>query len=174
MVKDKEQKTMVKKETTPATMNLPEARKLAREQMEKHGVGDWNFEFNQHKTYFGLCRCGLETIALSQTLVLINNRTRVLKTILHEIAHALAYKFCKHTGHGEAWKRYCVKLGIKPNRCAPQHTTKKPSGKYEAICKNCGFVWTKHRMKKRDLHNYFCTCQDSKKEITFLTWLKKW
>jgi hypothetical protein len=46
---------------------------------------------------FGTCRYSRKLITLSRQLIELNDQARVLDTILHEIAHALAGP---KTGHG--------------------------------------------------------------------------
>ncbi|HVL86533.1 MAG TPA: SprT-like domain-containing protein [Candidatus Thermoplasmatota archaeon] len=42
----------------------------------------------------------------------------LLDTIWHEIAHAAAIVFERHTGHGPSWRRHAVRCGADPDRPA--------------------------------------------------------
>jgi hypothetical protein len=79
-------------------------------------------------------------------LVEVNDVIQVTDTILHEIAHALT-----RDGHGYAWKRKCIEIGAKPERC---YTNKdiSPTMRYQAICGGCNAVYQKTRQPKAILN----------------------
>ena len=98
-------------------MDLINTQELARTLMDKHGLSEWAFHFDSSKRCFGKCYFAARKITLSKKLCELNNEENVIDTILHEIAHALASKYDKDFGHGEAWKKWCVKVGAKPIAC---------------------------------------------------------
>ncbi|HEY7425103.1 MAG TPA: SprT-like domain-containing protein [Gemmataceae bacterium] len=124
-------------------------RKLALELMTRHGLHDWNFGFNRRKRAMGLCRYAARTIELSIYLVDRNGAEEVRDTILHEIAHALVGS--EH-GHDAVWKRKCLEIGAKPERCGQADM---PSGRWQACCGSCGRIFARHRRPKR-LQGWFC------------------
>jgi predicted SprT family Zn-dependent metalloprotease len=127
-------------------------RKLALELMARHGLHDWTFAFNRRKRAMGLCRYAVRTIELSIYLVDRNGLDEIRDTILHEIAHALVGR--EH-GHDALWKRKCLEIGAKPERCGQADM---PAGRWRARCGSCCQVFSRHRRPKR-LQGWFCrTC----------------
>lgn len=110
--------------------------------MEAAGLTNWRFGWDRAVRRLGCCHYAKRRITLSRHFVarfLQEAPQLICHTLLHEIAHALAYIHCKETGHGRFWKQYCAQLGI-PNekaRCkcpdfAPQH---RPTPTYRyALC----------------------------------------
>jgi hypothetical protein len=87
--------------------------------MLKHGLEEWSFAWDNSKSVLVYVNIRLNsgyaptgTIGLSRLLV-VNDVIQVTDTILHEIAHALTLG----DGHGYAWKRKCIEIGAKPERC---------------------------------------------------------
>lgn len=83
----------------------------ALELIEKYLLYRWTIKFNYSRIFFGKCVFREKTIYLSKLFIEVNSDEEVEKTLLHEIAHALAYEFDEETGHGESWKKYCQILG---------------------------------------------------------------
>lgn len=130
------------------TMLLSEAKALAIELMDKHGLLDlrWSFEFDNAKRRFGCCRYGSKKITLSKELVSLNDTARVTNTILHEIAHALVGH---GHGHDSVWKRKALEIGCDGNRCFSSKNTTLVEANYQAVCKKCGHTHNRHRLPKR-------------------------
>jgi predicted SprT family Zn-dependent metalloprotease len=126
-----------------------EARRLALGLMAQHGLHDWHFAFNRRKRCMGLCRHATRSIELSIYLVDWNGPEEVRDTILHEIAHALVGP---GHGHDAVWKRKCVEVGARPQRCGQAGM---PAGKWQARCGECGQQFHRHRRPKR-LEGWFC------------------
>lgn len=116
-------------------MNLSEAASLARGLMNDHGLGHWTFEFDRAPRRFGACHGRLRKISLSEYLVRLNEEDQVRNTILHEIAHALTPN---ERGHGPQWRRKCIEVGIRPDRCYSRAVTRVPRGSWVGICPGCG------------------------------------
>jgi predicted SprT family Zn-dependent metalloprotease len=140
----------------PLMLSIPErharrtaARALAVELMACHGLHDWHFAFNRRKRAMGLCRYAVRTIELSIYLVDGNGADEIRDTILHEIAHALVGQ--EH-GHDAAWKRKCLEIGAKPERCG---RAEMPLGRWRAHCGGCGQVFSRHRRPSR-MRGWFC------------------
>lgn len=131
-------------------MDIIKAGHLAIDFMSKHGLiqRGWRFEFNNRKRSLGLCNETTKTIFLSRIFVRQLPESKVVDTILHEIAHALVG--CRH-GHNSIWKRKALEIGCNGNRCATHAETKDVviEGKYKAKCKHCAKVYYSHRKRKR-------------------------
>src|SRR4051794_1787659 len=133
----------------PRYQRRAEARRLALELMARHGLHGWSFQFNWRKRSMGLCRFAVRTIELSAPFVEYNGEDEIRDTILHEIAHALVGP---GHGHDAVWKRKCLEIGAKPQRCGQADM---PEGKWRAACGGCGEVFHRHRKPKR-LGGWFC------------------
>jgi predicted SprT family Zn-dependent metalloprotease len=141
-------------------MELKLAQNLAVSLMKKHGLLDkgWCFEFDNSVKRFGVCKYRSKTIGLSAKLTTLNNEEKVKDTILHEIAHAIAGF---SAGHGIEWKRVCIQIGAKPERCYDSTDTNMPTMKYQAVCGGCGRVHQKARIKHKEVRRS-CKCQSHK------------
>lgn len=135
-------------------MNITEAGHLARNLMNEHGLHTWRFEFDNAKRRFGACRYRTRTISLSKPLTEANDYVEVVDTILHEIAHALTPR----AGHGAEWKKMCIKIGAKPERCYSSEEVVSVAGKYRAVCGGCGKVYHRHKRIPRG-RRVACLCQ---------------
>ena len=136
-------------------MELPRARELALATMKEHGLEmfNWEFHFDNAKKRFGCCvhphfmRKG--RIQLSRYLVELNTEEEVMKTIKHEVAHALAPA---RAGHGPAWKRIMTDvMNLPAERCYNEAGTDRsvvlPPPKYIGTCPK-GHVRGKARMPR--------------------------
>src|SRR5690242_13087862 len=93
---------------SPAKVLSPrclEARRLACELLDVHGLEGWSFAFNRSKRDLGICRFGPRLIELSVHFVERNAGKVVRDTLLHEIAHALVGP---GHGHDAVWRRMCL------------------------------------------------------------------
>ena len=137
--------------------------------MNQHGLFDWRFEWETTKRIFGRCWYNRKVIGLSKYLCKINNEENCFDTVLHEIAHALASLKDGHRGHGKPWKKWCVMIGAKPQRCYSSaevvnvpykyHLVNKENGKYI-----CGYhrrpKWARYGIVGKDgSRNYFLKVQ---------------
>ena len=151
-------------------MELAKADKLARELMTLHGLVApiWSFKFDHAKRRFGVCKANRLAgevykgeISLSRHLVLANDEAKVRDTILHEIAHGLT---AGH-GHDNVWKRKCIEIGAKPERCysSKEVNTVEHLARYQATCGGCEKVYVLHKMTaKRQRTQSACRCQSGK------------
>lgn len=74
----------------------------------------------------------------------------IYKTLLHEVAHLLAWKRCRHRGHGIPWRNACKDLGIPGESVThslslPKHVRKK---KWSYHCTHCGVQVQRVRQAK--------------------------
>jgi predicted metal-dependent hydrolase len=94
-------------------MDTAECKTLALSLMSQYRLYDWKFEFDYHKTRFGLCDYHKRTISMSLILTVLNDKEIVLDTILHEIAHAMT----PNHGHGHKWRIMAKAIGCQPRAC---------------------------------------------------------
>ncbi len=79
----------------------------------------WSFGWDRARRRLGCCWCARRRITLSRYFVEAYRASRpelVRRTLLHELAHALAWTHHRSHGHDAAWRRYCVALGIPGER----------------------------------------------------------
>jgi predicted SprT family Zn-dependent metalloprotease len=140
-------------------MKLNIAKSLARSNMDKYGLSEWNIRFDNKRRRFGACIYYLKTISLSRYLVLSNPKNVVLDTILHEIAHALT----PHCHHNNTWKAQCRLIGAKPERCYSYDEVEVDS-LYTLVCPQCGAEYPAHRKPSRVIaHSQCCNRYNSGK-----------
>jgi predicted SprT family Zn-dependent metalloprotease len=136
-------------------MNLHAAQNLARQLIKQHGLAGWTFSFDHARRRFGSCRVKSKMITLSRTLTFLNPETEVRDTILHEIAHALT----PNDGHGQRWKRKCIEIGARPERCYAESkvvTPARPTARYAIGCRTCGWWADRRRLIRRQLICKIC------------------
>lgn len=133
--------------------SIRETAELAASLLEKHGLTDWHFNWDNARTRGGQCSHTYRRITMSRHLVPMWTDEQVYDTIIHEIAHALVGP---GQGHGRVWAAKMRELGAKPSRC---HTNETVPGRYVAICDSCSKeVARAHRFTKtmregRHLHS---------------------
>lgn len=81
----------------------------------------WRFGFDRRAVKrLGCCRMQEKSITLSVAFVLNylerGDSEPIYRTLLHELAHALAWVRQGARGHGAVWKYYCAELGIPDER----------------------------------------------------------
>lgn len=78
-------------------------------------LAGWHFGWDKTSRRLGCCRMQQKRISLSRYYAeayATRDPGQVWRTLLHELAHALAWVHHHATGHGPVWKRYCTALGI--------------------------------------------------------------
>ena len=119
--------------------------------LQKHGLLEhgWKFRWHNKKVALGTCIYNRKLIYLAEWYVELNDKDEVMDTILHEIAHALAYH--RHgsvgRGHGRVWKSVCREIGAKPERCSKDKLNK-PKNHHKYVDKCCGTEYKRHRLRK--------------------------
>jgi predicted SprT family Zn-dependent metalloprotease len=134
--------------------------------MASHGLHGWAFAFNGMKRTCGYCYHPTRTrsgrIELSVHYTENNTLEQIRDTVLHEIAHALVGP--QH-GHDATWKRKCIEIGAKPERC--NRGADMPKGKWRATCPGCQRLYSRHK-KPRTPTGYFCrTCGSVRGQLVF-------
>lgn len=98
-----------------------------------HGLTNWKVEFDNAYRRAGVCSYGTRTISFSRRILRAVPLDESLDTVRHEVAHAIVGL---GAGHGPVWKKKCVELGGKPNRCldVSQLDRTKVGYRYEGAC----------------------------------------
>ena len=132
-------------------MNKNYAQFLAIFNLSKHGLLEhgWRFNWHNKKVSLGTCSYNKKRIYLAEWYVELNDKDEVMDTILHEIAHALAYH--RHgsagRGHGKIWKSICREIGAKPERLH-QGKLGRPKNHHKYVDTCCGVTYRRHRLRK--------------------------
>lgn len=138
-------------------MNLQEAQNLARSEMNRYGLRDWELDINYvMKTTFGKCQYLKKIISLSAILITLNDETQVLDTIRHEIAHALrenerstesgkyGQRLTAGQWHDRRWQQIAAHMGSTPTQFynSPGNGRSVNTGRtrhpWIMTCPNCG------------------------------------
>ena len=132
---------------------LIEIQQFAMEQMEKWGLIEENWTFvwdNRAVRRYGQCRYRQREIGVTKKLALINTIEESKDVVLHEIAHALTGR---GHGHDAVWKRMCVKVGARPERCYKSKdrggNVNTLEGKYKVVHKDTGEVYSTYHRKPK-------------------------
>ena len=136
-------------------MLLKDAETLALLHMEAHGLTDglWRFEFENCKSTLGRCHYLKEKITMSKWYAELNKEKEIEDTILHEIAHALAWINDRCRGHGRTWKEWARKVGATPRACSKANLNQ-PKNHYKYVQECCEVTYKRHRISKR--RQYYC------------------
>lgn len=120
------------------------------------GLSDWLFDWDRAIRRLGCCHYSKRRITLSIHFFnhfRVSEPELVRRTLLHEMAHALAFSTHREHGHGRIWKKYCAMLGIpdEKSRCkcddfSPSSTASRPF-RYALCHTDTGEVF--HRYKSR-------------------------
>lgn len=64
--------------------------------------------------------CRQDRLSFNRYFLLLDPEDMITQTAPHEVAHLVAFKLFgrEGRGHGPAWQRVMVRLGLEPNRCA--------------------------------------------------------
>lgn len=135
-------------------MLIPDLRKLAREQFDKHGLTSkgWVFDINDGKRRLGVCFYRTKRIEIASYYALHNSDTEVTDTLMHEIAHALVGP---GYGHGAVWRVKARELGATPKACNNNPDIITPIGPWQSRCTRCDILLSLHRRPKT-LDGWIC------------------
>ena len=89
-------------------MDIEDARLMGESLIEQHNLKSWSFKLNNAKRRLGQCDFYKREISVSKEFAQLNDKKRVMNTILHEIAHALVGY--KHK-HNIVWKEKAKSIG---------------------------------------------------------------
>ncbi len=89
--------------------------RYACECMEALNLDTWRFEWEKTIRRMGCCKYAPRVVLLSIHYVrkyLDLDQEQIRRTILHELAHALAWRYNRSVGHNGTWHAFCHALGI--------------------------------------------------------------
>lgn len=129
---------------------------LAHRLVEQYLPG-WRFDLDNAKRRAGACFHRRRIITLSKWYIAMNldKFDDLRDTILHEIAHGLAGS---KAHHGPEWKKVCVKIGARPERCYDSSIIAMPPDKYEAICPTCSRKFYRAKRVPWNKYKYCLKC----------------
>lgn len=84
-------------------------------------LSGWSFGWDKTTRRLGCCKMQQRRISLSRYYAeayATKEPEQLWRTLLHELAHALAWVHHLSRGHGPVWKRYCAALGISGERAS--------------------------------------------------------
>lgn len=140
-------------------MNLYEAEILIEELMYTtewkykgfvYDVRDYRFEWLNSKKVFGRCAINRKVILISAHLVECNTWETVKNAVLHEIAHAIHWKWIRGASHDENWRRIALDLGCDGKQYYSPEEVNPGLTKYTLVCPVCGRKVPKHKRSKRE------------------------
>ncbi|MGN0064780.1 MAG: SprT-like domain-containing protein [Nocardioides sp.] len=111
-------------------MDLDDARRLAVDEMTRHGLRGWTFAYDRAKRRAGATHFADRRITLSRELTGLHDEAEVRQTVLHEIAHALVGP--RH-GHDATWRATALRIGSNGQRCLARDTPT-VSGAWVGVC----------------------------------------
>lgn len=115
-------------------MKREDARAMARELMDHHGLREWSLRFDRARRRAGACVHTRREIRLSGPLVDLYDAETVRGVILHEIAHALVG--ASHH-HDAIWQAKARQLGAPDSARLSAHLPS-PRPSWVGICPVCG------------------------------------
>lgn len=140
-------------------MDREAARNLAQRKMRDYGLlsKGWHFRFSRGSRLVGSCNLMKREITMSGRFVDINDRSEVLDTILHEIAHALVERVPGEDSHGRSWREMARLIGAKPSPCTDPETSVSVPHRYIAVCPVHGELGGKDRWSKAmESNRHYC------------------
>lgn len=135
-------------------MNLEELQAIAHGALRKHGLTEWTFGWARTRRRLGACKYRQKRIEIAAYYAEHNSADKVLDTLLHEIAHALAGPSAKH---GPKWKAIAARIGATPKACDSAHDTVVKPGDWQAVCPACQKTFHRYRRPK-SLTGWRCRC----------------
>ena len=126
-------------------------------QKEKWELSGWELKFSNQKRHLGYCRPRKKVISISRAFMKTNSFEVIRDTLLHEIAHALHYLEAGKTNHSNGWKKFALKVGCEPKRCATGEGLNMPKGNYVGVCPVCKKATHFYRRVRRSYSCSHCT-----------------
>jgi predicted SprT family Zn-dependent metalloprotease len=137
---------------------LAEIQEQAVALLQRHGLKDWHFAFDDATRRAGSCQYRRKTITLSRHLARNASEAEILDTLLHEIAHALVGP--RHN-HDAAWRAKAIEIGSSGERC---HALRFAPPRYIVSCRNGCWSATAERRRRN------VVCKHCKGEIVYQTY----
>lgn len=149
-----------------------EASKMTRDLLNQFGLEHVEVVFNPRLTrtfgrYSWNRLTGRRVIELSSRMVEINSEERVMRTIRHEVAHALT----EGHGHDNVWKRKCLEIG---GDGQARYTTVdtntiervRSARLYTLRCEKCGYTGGRYRRRMTGYYHKRCMGQLTSIELS--------
>ncbi len=132
-------------------MNPATALTRLQRSVEQHGLTDWTVSLDSAVKRFGVCNISKKHISISRKLCELNSAEEVTDTILHEIAHALAFeRHGENCGHDSRWKAICREIGARPVACY-DNSVVQPDARWVLVHRQTGEVFRSyHKRPGRD------------------------
>ncbi len=134
-----------------------EVEAYARACLAQLGLVGWEFRWDRAVKRMGCCWPLRRRISLSRyyaAACLAGDAEPLRRTLLHELAHALAWTQQRVTGHGAAWRYWCAELGIEGERATsrvadftPPHLRRAP--RYVLCHEQTGEIFRTYGRKPR-------------------------
>jgi predicted SprT family Zn-dependent metalloprotease len=126
----------------PDGARFADVERRAAQRMLEHGLDGWAFGFGRGKRTLGTTRvragADVGTVRLSRHLVALGDDARLRDTLLHEIAHAVAYR--RHgrvaMNHGPLWRAVAREVGAEPAATCRGAPLAPPT--HVLVCRSCG------------------------------------
>lgn len=133
-----------------------------KELLKKHLRFNWSLDAKPMKSSLGKCKYikGKKSgeIILSSYLLKTENKELIMKTFLHEVAHAIDVERNGSSSHGLLWQKIMIELGQDPKRLANKEDSfefrSNINYKYTYECPTCRM--TTHRNRKEKYSKYEC------------------
>ena len=117
---------------------------LLNERLDQHGLTahGWTGALDTAIRRFGACIPSKKRITLSRHLATINSDEETEDTVLHEIAHALAWvEHGEDCGHDDRWKAIAVRVGARPERTVDVEEVNSVAGAWFLVHSETGEVF---------------------------------
>lgn len=145
-------------DSSVAHMTEYQARALARNLLDGHGLASWTFTFDNARRRAGLCNYTRRIISLSRPLMAQRTYDETYETLTHEVAHALT----PGHKHGHIWAAQHRALGGNGQRCFAHFDETAP---WVGTCEH-GKQFAKYRQPKR-MVGWVCRCPQGRSSITW-------
>ena len=135
-------------------MNVKDSLELLNQSLQQHGLSNWTGGLDNARRRFGMCNFSKKHISLSRPLCELNDDAEVRDTVLHEIAHALAWeRHGKNCGHDKRWKAICLEIGARPQACYDDGVVQ-PAAPWSLVHRETGEVFRTYlKYPSRDWQN---------------------
>lgn len=137
-----------------SVVDLHELEAIASQEMSNHSLRGWTFGWANTKRRLGVCKYRLKRIEIAKFYAQNNPLEKVLDTLRHEIAHAIAGPKARH---GPAWRAVAVRIGAVPRACDTSDETVVTPGDWQATCSACKKTFHRYR-RPLSLSGYRCRC----------------
>jgi hypothetical protein len=80
-------------------------------QQQHSELSQWRLTFDFARRRAGACFPNKKLISISRHHIELNEWSTIKDTLVHEVAHALAWERFRERGHGPQWRKQVAKLG---------------------------------------------------------------